>query len=262
MTSLSVSSHQMVSFTMLKTKVDLAKRCTTMSSLFANNAIHLTPTSDNQCEIAYNVIDLVSPNSERFSGMSASVLNYHISHLIKFEDILIILPKPPEYFICRDDVLSEVQKQLVKRGAVILGAQGSLGKPSIAIQFAKQYEKVYGSIFWIPCITAATAVSALRGYAGSHFGLVGFGSMDSADIVSFMCDKLSKFHRYLLVLDNVDEESVLDQILVSTLSGDVVVTSRSNAGLAVKMRKWISPLAKNVRVETWPGDFNYKFLKQ
>ncbi|KAI8810054.1 P-loop containing nucleoside triphosphate hydrolase protein [Cladochytrium replicatum] len=186
----------------------------------------------NQYEIAYNVIDLVSPLSEQFS------------------DILSTLPKPPAHFIGRDAVLSEVQRQLVNHGAVILVAQGGMGKSSVALQFAKQHQKSYDSIFWVPCNTAATAISALRDYAGSHFGLVGFELMDTADIVSFICDKLSECHCYLLILDNVDDESVLDQILVSTLSGDVVVTSRSSASLAVKMRKWIDPLAKNVMVET------------
>ncbi|KAI8810032.1 hypothetical protein BJ742DRAFT_205017 [Cladochytrium replicatum] len=131
-----------------------------------------------------------------------------------------------------------------------------MGKSSVALQFAKLHQKSYDSMFWIPCNTAATAVSALRAYAESRFGLVGFESMDSADIVSFMGDKLTKFHRYLLILDNVDDESVLDQILVSTLTGDVVVTSRSNAGLTVKMQKWIDPLAKNVRFDYLTVDQN------
>ncbi|KAI8803273.1 P-loop containing nucleoside triphosphate hydrolase protein [Cladochytrium replicatum] len=215
-----------------------------MSSLFAHNCIHLSPTAEKLYGITYNVIDLVKPLSERVS------------------DILSTLPKPPAHFIGRDDVLSEIQKQLVNHGAVILVAHGGMGKSSVALQFAKQNQKSYDSIFWIPCNTAATAVSSMCAYAESQFGLVGFESMDSADIVSFMGDNLTKFHRYLLILDNVDDESVLDQILVSTLSGDVVVTSRSNAGLAVKMRKWTDPLAKNVQVQTWPSNITHKFLKQ
>ncbi|KAI8814496.1 hypothetical protein BJ742DRAFT_785645 [Cladochytrium replicatum] len=183
-----------------------------MHFLFAHNCIHLSPTAEKLYDSTYNVIDLVNPLKERVSVST--------------------LPKPPSHFIGRDDVLSEIQKQLVNHGAVILVA-GGMGKSSAARQFAKQQQKSYDSIFWIPCNTAATAV---------QFGLVGFESMDSADIVSFMGDKLTKFHRYLLVPDNVDDESVLDQILVSTLSGDVV------------MRQWIDPLAKNVQVETWPSD--------
>ncbi|KAI8804196.1 hypothetical protein BJ742DRAFT_826094 [Cladochytrium replicatum] len=192
--------------------------CDTISRLFHNNCIHLTPTEGKLYEVAYNVIDLVRPLSEVTS------------------DNLSTLPEPPVHFVGRSNILSDVQMQLVHHGAAILVAQGGMGKSSIAL-------KAYDSIFWIPCNMAATAISALRGYAGSHFHLTTFETIAPEDLVRFISDKLSKIHCYLLILDNVDDESVLDQVLGSVvLSGDVLLTSRSNSSLEVKMRKWVDPL--------------------
>ncbi|KAI8803713.1 P-loop containing nucleoside triphosphate hydrolase protein, partial [Cladochytrium replicatum] len=191
--------------------------CDTISRLFQNNCIHLTPTEGKLYQVAYNAIDLVRPLPEVTS------------------DNLSTLPQPPVHFVGRRNILSNVQMQLVNHGAAILVAQGGMGKSSIALQYVKQHGRFYDSIFWIPCNTAATAISALRGYA---------------DLVRFMCDKLSKIHCYLLILDNVDDESVLDQVLDSViLSGDVLVTSRSNSSLEVKVRSWVDPLRLSKRYQ-------------
>ncbi|KAI8801286.1 P-loop containing nucleoside triphosphate hydrolase protein [Cladochytrium replicatum] len=219
--------------------------CDTISRLFQNNCIHLTPTEGKLYEVAYNVIDLVRPLSEVTS------------------DNLGTLPEPPVHFVGRSNILSDVQMQLVNHGAAILVAQGGMGKSSIALMYAKQHGRSYDSIFWIPCNTAATAISALRGYAGSHFHLTTFETIAPEDLVRFMSDKLSRIHCYLLILDNVDDESVLDQVLGSViLRGDVLVTSRSNSSLEVKMRKWVDPLVKSIQVETWSSDVSEEFLMQ
>ncbi|KAI8801267.1 P-loop containing nucleoside triphosphate hydrolase protein [Cladochytrium replicatum] len=219
--------------------------CDTISRLFQNNCIHLTPIERKLYEVAYNVIDLVRPLSEVTS------------------DNLSTLPEPPVHFVGRSNILSDVQMQLVNHGAAILVAQGGMGKSSIALMYAKQHRRSYDSIFWIPCNTAATAISALRGYAGSHFHLRTSETTAPEDVVQFMSDKLSKIHCYLLILDNVDDESVLDQVLDSViLSGDVLVTSRSNSSLEMKMRKWVDPLVQNIQVETWSSDVSHQFLMQ
>ncbi|KAI8801260.1 P-loop containing nucleoside triphosphate hydrolase protein [Cladochytrium replicatum] len=218
--------------------------CDTISRLFQNNCIHLTPIEGKLYEVAYNVIDLVRPLSEVTSDN-------------------LRLPEPPLHFVGRSNILSEVQMQIVNYGAAILVAQGGMGKSSIALQYAKQHRMSYDSIFWIPCNTAATAISALRGYAGSHFHLTTFETITPEDLVRFMSDKLSRIHCYLLILDNVDDESVLDQVLGSViLRGDVLVTSRSNSSLEVKMRKWVDPLVKSIQVETWSSDVSEEFLMQ
>ncbi|KAI8810008.1 hypothetical protein BJ742DRAFT_867947 [Cladochytrium replicatum] len=93
----------------------------TISSLFAHNCIHLSPTAEKLYDITCNVIDLVKPLKERVSAST--------------------LPEPPAHFVGRDDVLSEIQKQLVNHGAVVLAAQGGMGKSSAALQFAQQHQK-------------------------------------------------------------------------------------------------------------------------
>ncbi|KAI8806584.1 hypothetical protein BJ742DRAFT_711417, partial [Cladochytrium replicatum] len=198
--------------------------CDTISWLFQNNCIHLTPTEGRLYQVVYNVIDLVRPLSEVTS------------------DILSTLPEPPVHFVGRSNILSEVQMQLINHGAAILVAQGGMGKSSIALQYVRQHRRFYDSIFWIPCNTAATAISALRGYAGSHFHLTTFETIAPEDLVRFM---------------------MLDQVLDSViLSGDVLVTSRSNSSLEVKMRSWVDPLVKNIPVETWSSDISHQFLMQ
>ncbi|KAI8809680.1 hypothetical protein BJ742DRAFT_220297 [Cladochytrium replicatum] len=140
---------------------------TIISRLFQNNCIHLTPTEGKLYEVAYNVIDFVRPLSEVAS------------------DNLSILPEPPVHFVGRSNILSDVQMQLVNGGAAILVAQGGMGKSSIALKYAKQHGRSYESIFWIPCNTAATAISALRGYASSHFHLTTFETIAPEDVVRF-----------------------------------------------------------------------------
>ncbi|KAI8801086.1 P-loop containing nucleoside triphosphate hydrolase protein [Cladochytrium replicatum] len=219
--------------------------CDTISRLFQNNCIHLTPTEGKLYQVAYNVIDLVRPLSKVAS------------------DNLSTLPEPPVHFVGRSNILSDVQMQLINHGAAILVAQGGMGKLSIALQYVKQHGRFYDSIFWIPCNTAATAISALCSYAGSHFHLTTFETIAPEDLVRFMSEKLSKIHCYLLILDNVDDESVLDQVLDSViLSGDVLVTSRSNSSLEVKMRSWVDPLVETIHVETWSSDISHQFLMQ
>ncbi|KAI8809270.1 hypothetical protein BJ742DRAFT_738412 [Cladochytrium replicatum] len=141
--------------------IELAGKSPTVSLQSFSNYQFLTFRLEKLYGITYNVIDLVKHLSERVS------------------DILSTLPKPPAHLIGHDDVLSEIQKQLVNRNSCCPRRDG---KSSVALKYAKQHHKSYDSIVWIPCSPAATAMSSLRACAGSHFGLVGFESMDSPDI--------------------------------------------------------------------------------
>ncbi|KAI8799219.1 P-loop containing nucleoside triphosphate hydrolase protein, partial [Cladochytrium replicatum] len=119
------------------------------------------------------------------------------------------VPKPPVHFIGREDILNKVHNHLVMHGAVILAAQGGMGKSSIALEYANQYKNTYDSIFWVPCNTVASAISAFQIYARSLFMTDNADTMPAENIVQLICGKFASLHRYLLILDNVDDESVL-----------------------------------------------------
>jgi isopentenyl phosphate kinase len=57
-----------------------------------------------------------------------------------------------EYFVAREDKLSEIYKKLKSdrsRRAVILHGLGGIGKIQLSITYAKRYKDNYSAIFWL-----------------------------------------------------------------------------------------------------------------
>lgn len=131
---------------------------------------------------------------------------------------------------------------------------GGVGKTQLALQYANTSLKTYDIIIWVPAETRVKVILALSSFA-TKLGLSSQeGNEDDYQMVQKLRDWLNKFDApFLLVFDNVEDASSLDQIWPSNTNGSIIITTRS---ASVASRRAASVL----ELECFGGDSGSKVL--
>jgi hypothetical protein len=110
---------------------------------------------------------------------------------------------------------------------VTLFGMGGVGKTQVAIEYVIKYKMKYNAVFWI---TAANSASLLLGYQQmtTLTECIVTAAMDAESVVREVL-KLEKQVCWLLVLDNIDDISVVHGYLPELNSGEghVLITTRN-----------------------------------
>ncbi|KAI9197285.1 uncharacterized protein BJ171DRAFT_602263 [Polychytrium aggregatum] len=139
--------------------------------------------------------------------------------------------------------LDTLLKQLTLTGRAVISGMGGMGKSVLALQILHfmmgtldvsnkddlktvkdetiGIKPQYNQVFWINCSTESTALDGLCEL---------FDGVEPEKVKKHAAKFLANTHGYLLVLDNVDDISVVDSVFEHSksvgFSGDVVVTTR------------------------------------
>ena len=113
--------------------------------------------------------------------------------------------------------------------AALIGLGGS-GKTELATKFAESHRKHYTSVFWV---NATDAVQLMSGFSRIA-KLLGVGTGTSSESeMDLARDWLINNSGYLLIIDNVDEDAILDQlhrrILRTGMNGTILITGRNES---------------------------------
>jgi len=104
---------------------------------------------------------------------------------------------------------------------------GGVGKSQLALQYANTSMDRYAVIAWIPSENRIKMMQALSEFA-TKLGLLEDGAEDDSRSVQRIRDWLNKTKRpYLLVFDNVESASLLDQIWPANPMARIILTTRS-----------------------------------
>lgn len=143
--------------------------------------------------------------------------------------ILNNLPSRNRFFVGRDSLLEDLRDKLAGGGQAVVLPQalqglGGVGKSQVALEYAYRFMADYDLISWIPCDDFGQVARQLARLAPSLHVQPSDNVTDTARAV---LDKLRSgevFARWLLVFDNADDPSELEDVLVGGI-GHVLITS-------------------------------------
>ena len=142
---------------------------------------------------------------------------------------LVPLPRNP-FFTGREEILEDLRPHLRSDQAagparLALHGLGGVGKTQIALEYAYRFALEYRAIFWMGAETEAQLYSGLLQIAGV-LSLSGPDERDQQAVVAAVQQWLSTHGQWLLIVDNVDDLSLLDRLLPLARSGAMLLTTR------------------------------------
>jgi tetratricopeptide (TPR) repeat protein len=129
-------------------------------------------------------------------------------------------------------------------GQVILGGAG-LGKTELALQYAERGRRKNNVVWWIPSDSANQIEAALAELAMSLLPPIRL-AWKTVEAAAWAIQWFETHDRWIVVLDNADNPSVIQPLLGRLHRGNVIVTSRRN----LSWRQWgllelpLMPLSK------------------
>src|SRR5271170_239424 len=112
--------------------------------------------------------------------------------------------------LLRETLFDQTPKQFNYRVG-IYGMAG-IGKTEVAVEFVHRYRTSYDCIYWISALDQASLLSGYQSIAGEH--RLALNENDPIEIAHFVLRWLAHQENWLLVLDNLDDISVLSNRLL------------------------------------------------
>lgn len=138
------------------------------------------------------------------------------------------------FFTGREAFLEHLHTMLQKKRTMALtqplaiSGLGGIGKTQIALEYAYQHRKDYRFIFWISAATRETLLSELITLA-DRLQLSPKDQLEPGKIVQIVKHWLAFQHEWLLILDNADDITVMQDIMPTEHTGHLLLTSRAQA---------------------------------
>jgi tetratricopeptide (TPR) repeat protein/DNA-binding XRE family transcriptional regulator len=149
-------------------------------------------------------------------------------------------PRNP-FFTGREDLLYALHEQLNREHTMALtqswaiSGLGGIGKTQLALEYAYRYRQNYHSIFWISAATRETLQNGFTKLAD----LLQLPEKDERDhnkIMQAVKHWLATHQNWLLILDNADDITVVQDLVPSERSGHLLLTTRAQTLGSVAQR--------------------------
>jgi len=150
------------------------------------------------------------------------------------------------FFTGREDLLTLLRDRLtISKVAALTQTQaisglGGIGKTQVALEYAYRYREAYRCIFWIKAAIHETLISDFASLAD----LLHLPEKDEQDQnlkVAAVKRWLATHDEWLLILDNADDLTVVNEFLPTDSRGHILLTTRAQA---------IGALAQQIIIET------------
>lgn len=112
--------------------------------------------------------------------------------------------------------------------ALAICGLGGVGKTQTAIEYAYRYREAYQLVFWIRAETSELLIADFTSLAAA-LALPEKNDQNQSHIVAAVKRWLSRHQNWLLILDNVDDLGVVSEFLPETISGHLLLTTRTQS---------------------------------
>ena len=138
------------------------------------------------------------------------------------------------FFTGRANLLERLHGQLVQSHCAALTQStaltglGGVGKTQTAIEYAYRYRQDYRAILWVRAASQETLTADMVALA-QLLRLPARESQDQMYIVTAVKRWLAREQGWLLILDNADDLTLVEDVLPAEVAGHVIVTTRAQA---------------------------------
>lgn len=132
------------------------------------------------------------------------------------------------FFTGRTEIISKLRETLSKGERAALSGMPGVGKTETATEYAHRYRGEYKYVFWV---NADTRDALLSGYASvaSRLNLGLQGEPNQNKIANAVKQSLDTFSDWLFVLDNADDLAPIADLIPTSNTGHILITSRLRA---------------------------------
>lgn len=129
-------------------------------------------------------------------------------------------------------MLATVRNELIKTAPkrwnhrLALHGLGGIGKTQIALEYAYLHKSEYDHVYWITAATQTTLFSGFQEIATQTNCISKAANLKPSDAASEVLSWLTQQAKWLLVLDNLDDLSVIDGYLPDLSTGHILITTR------------------------------------
>src|SRR5271170_492715 len=139
-----------------------------------------------------------------------------------------------EYFIGRNDLVEHIFEKLCDtkpqryNHRVALYGMGGVGKTQTALAYVYTKRSYYDSVFWISGVNQAALFSGFQQIAAETKCAIGTSASNSSEIVKSVLQWLQLRPTSLLLIDNLDDVSLIDGLLPTIDSkAHTLITTRN-----------------------------------
>jgi tetratricopeptide (TPR) repeat protein len=140
------------------------------------------------------------------------------------------------FFTGREQILAHIHNRLTKKTntraliqAQAISGLGGTGKTQAAIEYAYRYRHDYNFVFWVRAATYDTLLTDFITIA-DLLHLPEKNEQDQNKVVAAVRQWMITHEDWLLILDNADDLTMVDNILPSEWKGHVLLTTRTQIG--------------------------------
>jgi tetratricopeptide (TPR) repeat protein/DNA-binding XRE family transcriptional regulator len=138
------------------------------------------------------------------------------------------------FFLGREEELARLRRQLQADQAMDLSQPqaisglGGIGKTQVVLEYAYRHAQDYQAVFWVPADSSDTLVAGFLEIART-MKLPEREERDQTIMVAAVKGWLSQHAGWLLILDNVDDLTLLPEFLPAPVRGHLLLTTRAQA---------------------------------
>ncbi|MEO6890736.1 MAG: helix-turn-helix transcriptional regulator [Ktedonobacteraceae bacterium] len=151
------------------------------------------------------------------------------------------------FFTGRDELLHELHMRLSRDPisalppSWALSGLSGIGKTQVALEYAYRYRHEYRAVFWVNAATQETLQSDLMIIAAT-LHLPKKDRHDHLRVTRAMKQWFASHQQWLLILDNVEDVTILQSILPTEHTGRLLLTTRVHALGSLAQRLEVEPM--------------------